>query len=1809
MRKALSMILIMSLLMSFWSRPLLADGTGITADLQEGKHYVVLTADSFAGNRGNWTYSTQTQGGLLPGIMLGSTDQANHSTTPATAKYGIPADGMYKVMVHSRDYAASPGIRLFRVKLGDNLNQVFGNHGYDGWQWQSSGPLALTKGEYDLEALDIRGNYARFDMIIITDDLDFTIEDTTENLNGMVQQHLYVPGSVTNDPPVVDYHYIVLTADSFAANPGNWSYTTETRGSLLPVIMFGSTDQRDHSATPAVAKYGIPADGTYKVMVHSRDFALNPGIRPFRVKLGGIMDQVFGDHGYDGWQWQSSGPLALTKGEYDLEAVDFRGSFGRFDMIIITNDLDFTIEDTAENFNTMVQQHLYVPGTVTNDPPYHYIALTADSFAGNRGNWTYSTQTQGGLLPGIMLGSTDQVSHSTTPATAKYGIPADGMYKVMVHSRDYAASPGMRLFRVKLGDNLNQIFGDHGFDGWQWQSSGPLALIKGEYDLEALDVRGNYARFDMIIITDDLDFTIEDTAQKLNAMVQQHLYVPGSVTNDPAGDPTRPDVDIAVKLNNSYMELAVQPEQAGATVLLPFQAVFEALGSTVQQDVYSQTETAYKNGKFFKVTAGAASALINGKSVALDQPAVWKEGTLLVPLTFITNYFGAAVSWNGTVRTAFIAASIPKDAYLLRPESFQQLGTWTVETSMAGAFESIAMRGLIPVVPDGAVAGPGDADPGASSPATASFEVEQAGSYKLWVRSRDFASNQQGTRFFHVGVNGQQAARSFGTHGNTGFSWAEGGTVHLQEGVNTVSLYDTSGFYARCDAILLTKDLTYVPPEDYNLILKAAVPISAFGNEGLSFPSWALSKNTPAASMSIENDSTRVVFYKVNTDNGQVVQNEIYALHNGNWVKTKDRTEELGYLVMAADSAGWTAEVRDFHVFDSDYRRDGLSLSYQGTDIYRAGAPNWFVPVDYEVLENGSKLKLLFNNPLADFSAVWELEEDNKAPKVTVDAVFHQAGAYSIGAWEGGEFNDNQYEFALAPYRMQGKRIAAEAGLLKEQYLFTPMGTLTLGEGNPYYPGGHVTKGVAVEPSWIPLRWVYSDNGAFGIAMRGTSYSPKGSVFAPVLGAPDSVFAAGDSYTLQYRVISQVADWFEAYKYVAQDLFDVHDYRENVYTSLNDAIFNTRELIMDDELGGWDVYDKAHYNMEGKNVTSSANPLQALQDYLLTEDEEILERRAIPTIANFLTRNDLHFNRTTEYGGASYWNVSNLPHPIGSPIAGYNLNVIGGMYEMTRGAIPYLYQYGLQKGQSTVTNSYGSIPLFSNNLFLYKYTGDGQYLTKAKQQADQYLRDVVYKPQTKPVGWSDFIAISYYPNVASLVDLYEFTQEQKYLDAAQYAARWLTTTLWVPGIDGEKLTRNVDVNDIGEITERFHYYDESNSHFWWHGDEQQRVGRPAGNPGDVSSNSLIEAQAGQAPAWVASRVGLSLEQSSTYDRSANIIMSNWAGDLLKLSRYTGEKYLADVARNAIIGHFSTYSGYYQNGFTTFQQQPEYAAQGPDYTGIYWHHLPPFLAMLEDFLINLTYVWSDGQIEFPSLRQQGYAYFNSNQYGFAPGQFFGEEEMWLWLDEGIMESGHLQVDWLAARKDGVLGLALLNESAADITTEVTLGDKVPGGSSFSGTASIYTPGSSPAVEVQVVNGKFAATIPAKSLRAAVIHIPGVTAPAFSQLSYALDSNPQLGQTVSEHVDGKAMVLQMAPDHYYAYVYVTRRPASVSSVMLKYRVGDGTEETAASETYPYEFLIKVDDPSKTFQYELIATAVNGETEQLGGGELRPVQFSQP
>lgn len=138
-------------------------------------------------------------------------------------------------------------------------------------------------------------------------------------------------------------------------------------------------------------------------------------------------------------------------------------------------------------------------------------------------------------------------------------------------------------------------------------------------------------------------------------------------------------------------------------------------------------------------------------------------------------------------------------------EDFTDYGGWWLDTKF------VHLMGSAYLIANG-VEGPVD-------DATITVDVPRKGDYRLWVRSRDWLPEHSPGQF-RVTVDGAAASRVFGESGRGGWHWEDGGMFELAKGPATIALRDLTGHYGRCDALVLTTDAEYTPPNELEAIKK-----------------------------------------------------------------------------------------------------------------------------------------------------------------------------------------------------------------------------------------------------------------------------------------------------------------------------------------------------------------------------------------------------------------------------------------------------------------------------------------------------------------------------------------------------------------------------------------------------------------------------------------------------------------------------------------------------------------------------------------------------------------------------------------------------------------------------------------------------------------------------------------------------------------------------------------------------------------------------------------------------------------------------
>ena len=155
------------------------------------------------------------------------------------------------------------------------------------------------------------------------------------------------------------------------------------------------------------------------------------------------------------------------------------------------------------------------------------------------------------------------------------------------------------------------------------------------------------------------------------------------------------------------------------------------------------------------------------------------------------------------VMTLFcVSVFAQKNILLVEAESFANKGGWAVDQQFMDLMGSpfVIAHGMGIPVKD------------ASTP----FQFPEVGKYRMFVRTRNWAARwttKDAPGKFQILINGKAVAPVFGTEAIE-WSWQDGGVIDIRKVKSTLALKDLTGFNGRCDAILFTSDLSYMPPSD-----------------------------------------------------------------------------------------------------------------------------------------------------------------------------------------------------------------------------------------------------------------------------------------------------------------------------------------------------------------------------------------------------------------------------------------------------------------------------------------------------------------------------------------------------------------------------------------------------------------------------------------------------------------------------------------------------------------------------------------------------------------------------------------------------------------------------------------------------------------------------------------------------------------------------------------------------------------------------------------------------------------------------------
>ncbi len=170
---------------------------------------------------------------------------------------------------------------------------------------------------------------------------------------------------------------------------------------------------------------------------------------------------------------------------------------------------------------------------------------------------------------------------------------------------------------------------------------------------------------------------------------------------------------------------------------------------------------------------------------------------------------GALMMGAGVAGSLSLAADAGVQVVWIEAEQFDRCGGWVADAQFIDQMGSpyLLANGIGRPVEDAAT----------------SVEIPAAGRYRLWVRTKDWVPDHHPGRFKII-VDGLPPTpanndKTFGENGRRGWQWEDGGVYKLAGNVE-VRLHDLTGYYGRCDAIVLIDDLTWKPPADKDAIAR-----------------------------------------------------------------------------------------------------------------------------------------------------------------------------------------------------------------------------------------------------------------------------------------------------------------------------------------------------------------------------------------------------------------------------------------------------------------------------------------------------------------------------------------------------------------------------------------------------------------------------------------------------------------------------------------------------------------------------------------------------------------------------------------------------------------------------------------------------------------------------------------------------------------------------------------------------------------------------------------------------------------------------
>ena len=810
-----------------------------------------------------------------------------------------------------------------------------------------------------------------------------------------------------------------------------------------------------------------------------------------------------------------------------------------------------------------------------------------------------------------------------------------------------------------------------------------------------------------------------------------------------------------------------------------------------------------------------------------------------------------------------------------------------------------------------------------------------------------------------------------------------------------------------------------------------------------------------------------------------------------------------------------------------DYFHSSEILKLECTDFHKEGHTYVF---DYITNDLG-KLK------------VKAFKVDDRKWTVTYSFKALKAGYYSVLYMGAPSCAKESVDFIFQPMVWQQRRFPMRSYVSLAYSCSLPAAFLS---------SNATSWGVVVSPEEFPfLPLPERDNNRFGVLTKDDEGNFRPMLTAPVMGSVDSHMKAEDIYDFNFYLFSMNEQPIDTYESIARNIYQFKDYRSNDICNLNHTIDNINNYILSKYSCFIDSLKGCSYSTDVLGSVNNSTSLNPISIALLSDNMEMIKKRALPILEYMLSRQRSLFCLDKQM------KIQNPTRALGGPCATLN-EMLGLQYFSSVKHSLYEQKVEQQAYRKTTIS-------WSNYIDSYKATGKAEYLKKAIAGADTYLNEILPTQSTsleKKGFWP-----SYNPDFKSLLNLYEITGEQRFLEAARIGARLYAMYIWMcPVIPNQKVL----VNKGGVAP-----------HYWYL--------KAKGFPQMPATERYVDA-------WRLSEMGLLSESSMTSIGHRAVFTAHHAPYMYKIAHYTGDEFLRDIARSAVAGRYRNFPGYHINTERTdvYEQKdyPLHEWKELSVNSLHYNHPLPMLSMLYDYLITDFWHKTDEAVSFPSFHTEAHAYLQSELYGKEAGNFYDYNHVSLWMPQHVLSGVDNELNYLMGIDGKNLYVSFSNQSKEKVLSTVTFDDK----------RVLLDPNREYEVEVIDAHGaKHSATLNHGALSVEVGPM-GVRSYVIKNIDVKVDLHNKFFSTVNRWGKGgaakgkysgaHAYVIDFGEDLKETFVYIEDDDSKVSSVTFDVRF-DGKSFTYEDKYYPFEYTCPILNETKRVDCCIHINYINGQS----------------